>query len=150
MTKKSKPRPDELHGMRYSREYVSWAAMKSRCLRKNHVAFKYYGGRGITICHEWKDSFVNFYSDMGPRPEGRSLDRIDVNGNYDASNCCWSTAAEQLQNSRLTKLTMNKARLIRWLVKSKTFTHRQLAKLFGISHGLIYRISKNKGWKDSF
>ena len=74
--------------------------MKTRCLNPNATKFKNYGGRGITICDRWRDSFENFYTDMGPRPPFKSIDRIDNDGNYEPSNCRWATSAEQSWNQR--------------------------------------------------
>ncbi len=84
-----------------SREYRSWNMMKNRCLCENHDSYPDYGGRGITICERWKNSFVNFLQDMGPRPQGSSLDRIDVNGNYEPGNCRWATPQQQGRNTRI-------------------------------------------------
>lgn len=82
-----------------SRTYTTWDNMTQRCTNPNRPEYKYYGGRGITICTEWKD-FATFYADMGERPNGMSLDRIDTNGNYEPNNCKWSTRAEQMLNRR--------------------------------------------------
>ena len=77
------------HGMRKTRVYYSWFCMKARCLNPNSPNYKNYGGRGITICKEWLE-FRNFFRDMGERPQDRTLDRIDNDGNYCKENCKWS------------------------------------------------------------
>lgn len=69
-------------------EYRAWVGLKDRCYNENCNNYHRYGGRGITVCDRWKDSFINFYQDMGPRPtDQHSIDRIDNNGNYEPSNC---------------------------------------------------------------
>lgn len=86
-----------------SRTYESWGASKERCFNPNHPWFHNYGGRGIGMCEEWKNSFETFLKDMGERPPETSLDRIDSNGNYEPGNCKWSTRLEQSQNRRPRK-----------------------------------------------
>ena len=82
-----------------TREYNSWAMMRNRCESKNSTSWKNYGHKGVTVTDRWKgeSGFQHFLLDMGPRPEGKSLDRLDVEGNYEKSNCRWSTPLEQVQ-----------------------------------------------------
>lgn len=86
------------HGMVGTPTYVSWYAMKQRCLNPNNKSFKGYGERGITICHQWRDSFPTFLADMGERPPGYSLDRVDNSKGYEPDNCRWATPHEQRMN----------------------------------------------------
>lgn len=91
------------YGMTGSKTYLSWANMTQRCTNDKHPGFDNYGGRGITICARWA-SFENFLADMGERPEGTSIDRIDNNGNYEPGNCRWATRRQQNQNQRGNRL----------------------------------------------
>lgn len=77
--------------------YRSWQAMLRRCETIGNIAYKRYGGRGITVCERWH-SFANFLADMGERPPNSTIDRKDTNGNYEPDNCKWSTPAEQARN----------------------------------------------------
>jgi hypothetical protein len=77
--------------------------MLARCRNPNHKAWKYYGGRGITVCERW-EKFENFYEDMAPRPDGLTLDRIDNNGHYCKENCRWTDWSTQRTNQRSSVL----------------------------------------------
>lgn len=90
----------ESRGHTVSKEYAIYAGMKQRCYNTNHKHFKSYGGRGITVCSRWLNSFAAFLEDMGRCPEGMSLDRIENNGHYEPDNCRWATALQQARNKR--------------------------------------------------
>jgi len=87
------------HGQTYTPTYRSWEAMKYRCNRESYSLYREYGGRGITYCERW-EKFENFFADMGHRPAGKTLDRIDTDGNYEPSNCRWADASTQRRNRR--------------------------------------------------
>lgn len=89
------------HKKSYYPEYNCYHHMLKRCYNKNNNVYQYYGARGIKVCDRWLESFENFYEDMGDRPSSNhSLDRINNDGNYEPSNCKWSTQSEQVINSR--------------------------------------------------
>ncbi len=114
-----------------------WANMKQRCLNPKDDKFKDYGGRGITVCREWLDSFEQFFADTGPRPELEyTLDRIDVNGNYEPGNVRWATKREQANNRRVTPhLTLD----------GETLPLTEWAIRLGLSSATI-RGRINRGW----
>lgn len=87
------------HGMIGTRVYNTWRAMLNRCRNRTNKDWEYYGGRGITVCERWA-AFPAFYEDMGDPPEGHTLDRVGVDGNYEPGNCKWATYAEQNANRR--------------------------------------------------
>jgi len=116
------------HSMAESQEYGIWQAMKRRCNNKNNPDFHRYGGRGITVCQRWMDSFANFYADMGKRPHGHSIDRIDVNGNYEPLNCKWSDSIQQANN---------KSTNVRYEYGDETHTIAEWARISGIPQTLL-------------
>lgn len=101
LREESRTRNHRSHGMADSPEYAAWHAMRTRCTNPNCREWQYYGARGIRVCARWAESFEVFYSDMGPRPSSSySIDRIDVNGHYEPSNCRWATMNTQQSNKR--------------------------------------------------
>lgn len=86
-----------------TKTYYAWSSMKTRCYNKKSSKYHRYGGRGITVCASWHD-YKNFLEDMGEKPNGTSLDRIDNNGNYEPDNCRWATATEQSDNRSVSKI----------------------------------------------
>jgi hypothetical protein len=123
------------HGHGYGTPtYKSYWSMKQRCLNENHYNYKNYGGRGIKICDRWINSFNNFLDDMGERPEGLTLDRIDNNGNYEPDNTKWSTSKEQRMNSRQNKLKIG----------DKKMKIKDIAEKFDISIWYVYDIKRGR------
>lgn len=88
---------NQKHGLSDHPVYDCWVAMKARCYNKKNHAYKWYGARGIKVCDQWLNSFEDFLNDMG-MPKGKTLDRINVNGNYSPDNCRWITHQEQQLN----------------------------------------------------
>lgn len=113
--------------------YHIWAGMKSRCSNPNTLKYKYYGGRGITVCDKWKDSkngFINFINDMGYKPtDDHSIDRIDPTGNYSPDNCRWVTFDVQCKNKRNS---------IKIEYKEKIYSLSDLAIMFNLKPGTLY------------
>lgn len=107
----------------------TWGAMIARCTDPSNKGFANYGGRGIAVCREWLESFAQFAIDVGPRPEGHSLERIDNNGNYCKENCKWATRTEQANNRRTNR---------RIAVDGVTQTVAQWARQLGVSCHVIH------------
>lgn len=101
------------HGMTYQPEWKSWTGIKSRCYTKTDHHYKHYGARGIRVCGRWRESFLNFYADMGKCPKGFTIERVNNDGNYEPSNCIWADKRTQCRNRRNNVwLTLNGKRKI--------------------------------------
>jgi hypothetical protein len=124
------------HGVSGNSSYRVWVNMLARCYNPNDVGWPYYGGRGITVCDRWRESVLNFVADMGARPLGRTLDRIDSAGSYCKENCRWADLEAQANNRR------NSRRLD---LDGESMTLAQWARRAGISQSLLtWRLSA--GW----
>ena len=118
-----------------SREYACWLAIRQRCTNPSDPRFKDYGGRGIAVCERWTD-FENFLKDMGPRPAGGSIDRVDNSLGYQPDNCRWATRKQQQNNTR---------RCVVLTFRGESLTATQWAERIGIKpHTLLTRIKR--GW----
>lgn len=122
------------HGLTRNRyrppEYIVWAGMKNRCLNEKSAAYKEYGGRGITVCERWRESFEAFLSDMGPRPSLKhTIERLDNNTGYEPSNCVWAVMKTQARNRR-------NSRLVVYLGQEMTIA--EMAEITGINYMTLY------------
>ena len=120
------------HGMTDAPIYKTWECMLQRCRNLKAPNYHDYGGRGITVCERWH-KFENFHEDMDPRPDGRSLDRINNDGNYEFDNCRWATAREQSNNRRNTVMINGEPLAV-------------VARRHGMSPNLLYNRYVRLGW----
>lgn len=145
------------HGASHTVEYMAWSSAIQRCTNPNLMQWDKYGGRGITVCDRWMHSFENFFADMGPRPDGHSLDRIDTNGNYEPRNCRWATDSEQNTNRRNDWMSPGskqwRSKLTDAQVLEIRFRHASgesepaIAEQYGVTRGIVSRIVKRHTWK---
>lgn len=121
--------------------YYIWGSMVQRCTNPKNKDYPQYGGRGITVCERWRD-FANFLADMGEKPQGRSIDRIDVNGSYELANCRWATPTEQGRNQRKCKLTDAD---VAWIRANPQLTVAALAEKYAVGKTTIVRVRRREG-----
>lgn len=126
------------HGHSKTAIYMTWTSMKMRCLNPRVRSWVDYGGRGITVCERWVNSFENFLADMGEKPDANSqIDRIDNNGNYEPANCRWVSPAKNGRNKRNNKmLTFN----------GKTQSQSEWGEEMGIDYHTISDRMTKRGW----
>lgn len=126
------------HGRRHTTEYNSWSGMKDRCYNKNSHKYYAYGARGITVCDRWLNSFENFFEDMGEKPSPKhTLDRIEVNGNYEDKNCRWALPTTQARNKQENHLI---------LFEGKNLTMAEWSEITGIAFDTILARINYYGW----
>lgn len=123
--------------MQRKRTYVTWQNMRTRCYYPGAIEYHSYGGRGITMCDRWRNSYSAFVADMGLKPAGMTIDRIDVNGNYEPGNCRWISFAAQQRNKRVP--------LILITIGSRTMCATDWARESGIERRTIRRRMR-MGW----
>ena len=123
------------HGMTGTPTYISWQRMKDRCYKRSNISYPRYGAIGIRVCREWL-RFDRFFADMGIRPPGHSLERIDSNGNYEPGNVRWATIQEQARNKRNVPLIT---------AFNESLSSAEWAERFGVGASTIrYRL--RRGW----
>lgn len=126
------------HGLANSAEYKTWRRMKERCYNRNAINYSDYGGRGITVCQRWRESFKDFYNDMGPRPGPKySIERKNVNAGYSKGNCRWATRKEQDRNKRNNRHVFFEGRCM---------TLVELAELLDAQYDLVYYHLRRCQW----
>lgn len=116
------------HGMSRRPEYIVWKTMISRCENPRNDDFHNYGGRGISVCKEWRNDFARFLLDMGERPPGLTIERIDSNKGYQPDNCKWVPRSEQSRNRRCVR---------RIDVRGRLMTHREIGEMLGVPAGTV-------------
>lgn len=124
----------------FSSTYHSWACAKQRVTNSKRPSGNYYGGRSIKMCPAWRDDFAIFLADMGERPEGTSLDRIDPDGHYEPGNCRWATKQEQRQNARGERRALQRKHQILALVADKPHTIAAIQDILGCHAECIRKV----------
>jgi hypothetical protein len=125
------------HGMEKTPEYRTWVDMRRRCNQPQRPDYKNYGGRGIKVCPEWEAGFEAFYRDMGPRPAGHTIDRLDNDGPYSKDNCVWAPRRAQERNKRSNSIIA---------VFGVSMTIAEAAEKYGINYFTLHGRIHTRGW----
>ena len=134
------------HGLTDTPTYKVWQAMHQRCSNENCASYSDYGGRGIAVCPEWQ-AFENFVRDMGMKPPGATIDRIDNSRGYEKANCRWSSPDLQNQNRRSSRLNPDLVREVRRRIASGERT-RSVARSLDIPESTISMVANRHTWKN--
>lgn len=141
------------HGLTNSKLYRLWADIKTRCYNENKDTYKYYGARGIKLYEEWVDdpkSFIEYISNLENFDKHKyTIDRINVNGNYEPGNLRWTTYYTQAQNRRDNVINMEIAREIRRLWQEGLLKQNEISQLLGIKNYIVYSVINNRSWLDN-
>lgn len=106
--------------------FRTWWSMIQRCHNPNSISYKSYGAKGVSVCERWRESVFNFAADVGERPEGKTLDRIDPFGNYEPGNCRWASVKEQHRNKRNNRFILSE-------------TYEEFSRRVGVASSVVYR-----------
>ena len=129
--------------------YDVWQKLKQRCFDPKDEAYKYYGGRGITVCEEWRGNFHTFYEwAKNKHREGLTIDRVNNDGNYEPSNCRFTTRKENMRNCSATKLNIKQVKEIKKLLQDNKLSQRKIGLMFKVDNTAISKIKIGKTWAD--
>ena len=137
------------HDKSSTRTYRSWLHMRARCYNPKTIRYELYGGRGIRVCERWRYDFASFLADLGERPRGMTLDRIDNDRDYEPGNVRWSSAERQQRNTTRSAFEPHEIDQVKWLRNDCGYTLTEIGRFFGVGRSHIHQIVSEKIWKES-